>query len=393
MVDQDERYSSRGVSSQKTEVHRAIAHRDKGLYPKALAQIWPDLLAGDDAWCSVMHADTAGTKTSLAYLHWRESGDLYVWRNIAQDAIVMNIDDMLCVGCMHPIFISSTIGRNAHCIPGEIITALIQGADEVIAEINRLGLVLQLTGGETADVGDIVRTIDVGYTAVTRLRRNEVIEIRPRAGDVIVGLRADGQAIYEKTYNSGIGSNGLTSARHDVLSGYYKNIYPEAYAPETSDQYLFTGDYRLTDNYHHQGRDYPIHQLLLSPTRTHAPVLLELMKRHHSQLHGIVHNTGGGQTKVLKFVDDVSIVKDNLFELPPVFQLIKEQSGASWHELYQVFNMGHRMEIYTDENTAQTIIDLAAAYHIEAKVVGQVIDRDRFGMRLTVANGEVVEYD
>lgn len=362
------KYEQRGVSADKKEVHKAIEGIDKGLYPNAFCKIIPDMAGGDMAYCNLMHADTAGTKTSLAYLYWKETGDLSVWKGIVQDAIVMNLDDMACVGCIDGILLSSTIGRNKSKVTGEVIKAIIQGANELVKELQAMGINIQLCGGETADVGDIVRTLDVGYTAFARMPRAEVIENAIQPGSVIVGIASYGQASYENSYNSGIGSNGLTNARHDMLHHDYASKYPEAYDPIIPDELVFSGPHHLTD----QPQDLPldIGKLLLSPTRTYLPYLKAILRDHRSAIQGMIHCTGGGQTKVMKFVKGLHVIKNNLFPTPPVFRLIQEASQASLEEMYQVFNMGHRLEIYTDEPTAQKLIDTAKEFNLEAKVVG-----------------------
>ncbi len=366
-------YDQRGVSADKREVHDAIEGLDKGLYPDAFCKILPDILGGNDSYCNIMHADTAGTKTALAYLYWRETGDLSVWRSIAQDAMVMNTDDMACVGCTEDIVISSTIGRNKHLITGEVIKALILGNQHFIDKMATLGSRLVSAGGETADVGDVVRTIDVGITAFARLKKDQLIINDIRDGDVIVGLASYGQSSYEDQYNSGIGSNGLTSARHDVLSKYYLEHYPESADPNTSPQVQYVGTKRLTDRY----RGYEVGQLLLSPTRSFLPIIRALLDKHRSDIHGMIHNTGGAHTKVLNFVHNKKIIKDHLLPLPPVFELIQAESNASWREMYQVFNMGVRLEIYTDEASAKSMLDIIAAFNIEARIIGRVESADK----------------
>lgn len=366
------KYEARGVSASKSEVHAAIKGLDKGLYPNAFCKILPDVLAGSDKHCVIMHADTAGTKGSLAYLYWKESKDLSVWKGIAQDAIVMNLDDMACAGMVDGIVLSSTVGRNARIITGDVIAAIIQGAAQLISEWAEQGVHMLSAGGETADVGDIVRTIDVGFTATGRMERSEVVDIDIKPGMVIVGLSSSGKASYETEYNSGIGSNGLTSARHDVLSSYYKQYHPESFDPAMNDDVSYTGNRRLTDIVSTMHGSFTVGQLLLSPTRTYLPVMKPILGQLRDTIGGIIHCTGGAQTKVLKFAEGVHIIKDNLFETPPVFDLIREEGQTSWREMYQVFNMGHRMEFYTDAKTAQSIIDIAAQFDIEGKVVGRV---------------------
>ncbi len=366
------RYDRRGVSATKDEVHAAIKGLDKGLFPNAFCKILPDIVGGDARWCNIMHADTAGTKTSLAYLYWRETGDLSVWEGIAQDALVMNLDDMACVGCTDQIVVSSTIGRNRHLIGGDVIATLIQATRKLSERLAAHGVHLHLAGGETADVGDIVRTADVGYTAFARMRRDELIVNDIQAGDAIVGLASFGQATYEETWNSGIGSNGLTSARHDVLHPDYAERYPESFDPATPRDVVYIGSRHLTDPVDADGIELPVGKLLLSPTRTYLPVLKKLFETHRQHIHGLIHCTGGGQTKVIKFIEGKRVVKDNLFPTPPVFRLIRQESGADWREMYQVFNMGHRMEVYLPASEAEAVIETARAFDIEARIVGRV---------------------
>lgn len=374
MIEENLRYDRRGVSASKHEVHSAVRHLDKGLFPNAFCKVIPDLAAGDPFYCNLLHADTAGTKTSLAYLYWRETDDLSVWAGVAQDAIVMNLDDMACVGCTDRIMLSSTIGRNKSKIPAEVIASVIRGTSDFVARMRNLGVAIELAGGETADVGDIVRTIDVGFTAFARMRRDEVVVNQIRPGDVVVGLASFGQARYEDTYNSGIGSNGLTSARHDMLKSHYAEKYPESFDPALPSDVVYTGKYNLQDNIEIPGYgNIPVGKLLLSPTRTFLPVVRTLLESHRDDVHGMIHCSGGGQTKVLKFLPEgVRVIKDNLFEVPPLFQLIQEDSGTSWKEMYQVFNMGHRMEVYLSETAAKALIDIANIYDIEAKIIGRV---------------------
>jgi phosphoribosylformylglycinamidine cyclo-ligase len=365
----ESKYSRRGVSSGKEDVHNAIKHIDKGLFPGAFCKIVPDLLGGDKDYCNIMHADGAGTKSSLAYVYWKETGDMSVWKGIAQDAIIMNIDDLLCVGVYNNMLISSTIGRNKQCIPGSVISAIINGSEEVLEDLRKLGVGIWSTGGETADLGDIVRTIVVDSTVVARVRRSEIISnhnIRP--GDVIVGLSSSGQTTYEKEYNSGIGSNGLTSARHDVFSTYLATRYPESLDTQLSYDLIYSGKYKVTDKVTDLNID--AGKLLLSPTRTYAPVVRQIIEEMRPSIHGMVHCSGGGQTKVLHFIDKLHVVKDNLFPLPPLFSIIQEQSGNEWEEMYRVFNMGHRFEIYTAPENAGRIIDIAAGFNLDARVVG-----------------------
>jgi phosphoribosylformylglycinamidine cyclo-ligase len=392
------RYDQRGVSASKEDVHQAIAKLDKGLFPKAFCKITPDIIAQDPAYCNIMHADGAGTKSSLAYLYWRETGDLSVWKGIAQDAIIMNVDDLLCVGCVHPMLLSSTIGRNKHRIPGEVITALIEGTEEVLAMLRQHGLEIHSSGGETADVGDLVRTVIVDSSLIARMPRTEVISNdRIQAGDVIVGLASFGQASYETEYNAGMGSNGLTAARHDLLSRYYTEQFPESYDTDHLDQNLaYTGSYRLTDKPRLQNPSHALPEgldvgkMLLSPTRTYAPVIQQVLAQLRPHIHGMVHCSGGAQTKVLHFVDKVHIIKDKLFPTPPLFELIQQESQTPWQEMYKVFNMGHRMEIYLPENHAQTVIDIARSFQIEAQIVGRVEAADKAQVTLYSPNGTFV---
>ncbi len=366
------KYDLRGVSANKEEVHHAIKHLDKGLFPNAFCKILPDIAGGDEAYCNIMHADTAGTKTSLAYLYWRETGDLRVWEGIAQDAIVMNLDDMACVGCTNNIVLSSTIGRNKHLISGAVIATIIQATTELLQKMQDFGVNITLAGGETADVGDIVRTIDVGYTAFARMKRSDVLENHIQPGDVIVGLASFGQAIYEATYNGGMGSNGLTSARHDVFSKLYAEKYPDSFDPNMPSNLVYTGSKLLTELVTVAGQVIPIGKLLLSPTRTYLPVIKSLFDQLKGQINGMIHCTGGGQTKVQKFAQHVKIVKNNLFPVPPLFELIRQESQTPWREMYQVFNMGHRLEVYLPEKHAQTVVDIAKSFKIDAQIVGFV---------------------
>ena len=367
----DNRYMQRGVSAAKEDVHNAIKNIDKGLFPQAFCKIIPDILGGDPEYCNLMHADGAGTKSSLAYMYWRETGDLKVWKGIAQDAIVMNTDDLLCVGATDNILVSSTIGRNKLLIPGEVISAIINGTDELLQELRQMGIGIWPTGGETADVGDLVRTIIVDSTVTCRMRRADVIDnanIRP--GDVIVGLSSTGQATYEHSYNGGMGSNGLTSARHDVFAKYLAERYPESYDHQVPSELVYSGKYKLTDK---ASGALTMGQLVLSPTRTYAPVIKRLLDELRPEVHGMVHCTGGAQTKVLHFVaEDCRVVKDNMFPVPPLFHAIHECSGTDWREMYQVFNMGHRMEIYVRPEVAQQVIDISRSFNIDAQVVGHI---------------------
>ena len=367
----DQRYNLRGVSASKEDVHNAIKNVDKGLYPKAFCKIIPDILGGDPDWCNIMHADGAGTKSSLAYVYWRETGDISVWKGIAQDALIMNIDDLLCVGATDNILLSSTIGRNKHLIPGEVISAIINGTEELLEELRGQGVTIYSTGGETADVGDLVRTIIVDSTVTCRMRRSDVINnANIAAGDVIVGLASYGKATYESEYNGGMGSNGLTSARHDVFGKYLAERYPESYDAAVPQELVYSGSTALTDTV----EDVPVNagKLVLSPTRTYAPVIKAILDKMRSDIHGMVHCSGGAQTKVMHFVENKHVIKDNLFPVPPLFDLIQRQSGTPWEEMYKVFNMGHRMEIYLAPEHAQAIIDIAAGFGIEAHIVGRV---------------------
>ena len=372
----DQRYNLRGVSASKEDVHNAIKNIDKGIFPKAFCKIIPDILGGDPEYCNIMHADGAGTKSSLAYMYWKETGDLGVWRGIAQDALIMNIDDLLCVGATDNILVSSTIGRNKLLVPGEVISAIINGTEELLAELRDLGVNAYSTGGETADVGDLVRTIIVDSTVTCRMKRKDVISngnIRP--GDVIVGLSSYGQASYEKSYNGGMGSNGLTSARHDVFGKYLATKYPESYDNAVPDELVYSGTLKLTDKIAELGID--AGKLVLSPTRTYAPVIKKLLDEMRSQIHGMVHCSGGAQTKIMHFVEKMRVVKNNLFPVPPLFNIIQEQSGTDWHEMYKVFNMGHRMEIYVDSSNAQKVIEISHSFGIDAQIVGYTEESDR----------------
>lgn len=367
----NQRYMQRGVSASKEDVHNAIKDIDKGIFPKAFCKIIPDILGGDPEYCNIMHADGAGTKSSLAYLYWKETGDLSVWKGIAQDALIMNVDDLLCVGATDNILLSSTIGRNKHLIPGEVISAIIQGTNELCEELSQLGVRIYPTGGETADLGDLVRTIIVDSTVTCRMKRSEVIDnANIQAGDVIVGLASYGQASYEKEYNGGMGSNGLTSARHDVFSKYLAEIYPESFDPNVPQDLVYAGQKRLTDTIEGVGLD--AGKLVLSPTRTYAPVIKQMLDKLRPHIHGMVHVSGGAQTKVLHFVDKLKITKNNLFPVPPLFKLIQEQSGTDWKEMYKVFNMGHRMEIYLPKEYADEVISISRSFNIDAQVVGFV---------------------
>jgi phosphoribosylformylglycinamidine cyclo-ligase len=385
MVKDAQKYALRGVSATKQEVHNAIQRSDKGLYPTAFCKILPDFAAQDEAFCNIMHADTAGTKTALAYLYWRETGDLSVWKGIVQDAIVMNIDDMACAGCTNDFILSSTVGRNKRLIPGEIIRTIIESATEFADTMRTYGVNIHLAGGETADVGDIVRTIDVGYTAFARMNRNNLVINNIQDGDLIVGFASDGKASYESEYNGGMGCNGLTSARHDVLHRQYAEKYPETFDPGLPTEVLYLGNKKLTDTFIAGDTKLTIGKLLLSPTRTYLPVLNEILKHYRTSIRGMIHNTGGGLTKVLKFVENKHIIKNNVIPTPPLFQLIQSESKTDWHEMYQVFNMGTRLEIYTDANSAAAMIDIATSFNIKAQIIGHV-ESNAKGERLTVTS-------
>lgn len=369
----NQRYDLRGVSASKEDVHNAIKNVDKGLYPKAFCKIIPDILGGDPEYCNIMHADGAGTKSSLAYLYWKETGDMSVWKGIAQDALIMNIDDLLCVGATDNILLSSTIGRNKLLIPGEVISAIINGTEELLQELRQVGVNIISTGGETADVGDLVRTIIVDSTVTCRMKRSHVINNANIAGgDVIVGLASFGQATYEKEYNGGMGSNGLTSARHDVFAKYLAEKYPESFDKNVPNALIYSGNVKLTDKV--EGVDIDAGKLVLSPTRTYAPVIKRILDEMRDKIHGMVHCSGGAQTKILHFIDNKHVIKDNLFPTPPLFKLIQEQSGTDWKEMYKVFNMGHRMEIYLAPEDAEKIIEITQSFGIEAQIVGRVED-------------------
>lgn len=374
--DNSQRYSLRGVSASKEDVHNAIKNIDKGLFPKAFCKIVPDYLTNDDNYCLIMHADGAGTKSSLAYMYWKETGDLSVWKGIAQDALIMNIDDLLCVGATDNILLSSTIGRNKNLIPAEVISAIINGTEELIAELKNYGVTINSTGGETADVGDLVRTIIVDSTVTARMKRSDVIDnANIQAGDVIVGFASFGQAHYEKSYNGGMGSNGLTSARHDVFANYLAHKYPESFDNAVPDHLVYAGTTQLTDAV--AGSPLDAGKLVLSPTRTYAPVIKSILEQYSpKEIHGMVHCSGGAQTKVLHFVDNLHIIKDDLFPIPPLFKLIQEQSKTDWKEMYQVFNCGHRMEVYVAPETAQHIISISESFGVAAKIVGRVTAHD-----------------
>lgn len=381
-----DRYNQRGVSASKEDVHQAISKLDKGLFPKAFCKIVEDHLGGDPEYCTVMHADGAGTKSSFAYVYWRETGDLSVWKGIAQDAIIMNVDDLLCVGATDNILLSSTIGRNKNLIPGEVISTIINGTEEVLEMLRNHGLNIRSTGGETADVGDLVRTIIVDSTVTARMKRSDVIDnSRIKAGDVIVGLASYGQATYENEYNSGMGSNGLTSARHDVFANAYATKYPESYDKDVPADLVYTGKHKVTDEL--PGTPLTVGKLVLSPTRTYAPIMIEVFKELRQHIHGLVHCSGGAQTKVLHFIDNLHVIKDNLFDVPPLFKLIQEVSGTDLKEMYKVFNMGHRMEVYLDEKFAQQVIDISKSFGVDAKVIGRIEAADTKKVTLKTAQG------
>lgn len=372
----NERYNLRGVSATKEDVHKAIKNIDKGLFPKAFCKIIPDYLGGDDEYCNLMHADGAGTKSSLAYCYWKETGDLSVWKGIAQDALIMNIDDLLCVGATDNILLSSTIGRNKNLIPQEVISTIINGTDELVSELREMGVNIYQTGGETADVGDLVRTIIVDSTVTCRMKRSDVLNnANIVAGDVIVGLSSSGKATYEKEYNGGMGSNGLTSARHDVFAKYIAEKYPESYNTDIPSDLVYSGTKKLTDKIAETGLD--AGKLVLSPTRTYAPVVKRILTELRSEIHGMIHCTGGAQTKILHFIDALKVVKNNLFPIPPLFELIQKESGTDWSEMYKVFNMGHRLEIYLPEEYAQQIISIAKEFNIDAQIVGYCEPSDK----------------
>lgn len=385
------RYSQRGVSASKEDVHAAISHLDKGLFPKAFCKVVPDTLGGSESHCVVMHADGAGTKSSLAYMYWRETGDLSVWRGIAQDAIVMNIDDLLCVGATNNILLSSTIGRNKNLIPGEVIAEIIKGTEEFCQQMRDLGVGITLTGGETADVGDLVRTIIVDSTVTARIRKSEVIDnSNIRDGDVIIGLSSYGKAKYETDYNSGMGSNGLTSARHDVFGKYLAQKYPESFDPNINNELIYTGSLKLTDNIEELG--ITAGKMVLSPTRTYAPIIKEVLDNYRPVIHGMVHCSGGAQTKVMNFVDNLMVIKDNLFPIPPLFRLIQKESNTPLQEMYKVFNMGHRFEIYVFPEYADDIITIAKEYGVDAQVVGSCHKREKGNKLILKAEGGSFEY-
>lgn len=376
----EQRYQLRGVSAEKEDIHNAIKNLDKGLYPNAFCKIIPDILGGDDRYCNIMHADGAGTKSSLAYLYWRETGDLSVWEGIAQDAVVMNTDDLMCIGATDKMLLSSTIGRNKNLIPGEVISAIINGTEKFMEKLRSLGCEIYLTGGETADVGDLVRTVIVDSTVTTRLRRDQIIENDIRKDDVIVGFASSGKADYEDFYNGGMGSNGLTSARHDVLGHYLAEKYEESYDHSIPEDLVYSGPHKLTDTTAIDGVD--VGHLILSPTRTYLPIMVPILKEHRKNIHGIIHCSGGAQTKVLHFAHNVHIIKDNMLPIPPLFKMIQEASHTDWKEMYKVFNMGHRLEIYTDAKSAEDMINISKSFGIDAQIIGHVEDSD--AKRLTI---------
>ena len=390
MADNNQRYMMRGVSASKEDVHNAIRNIDKGLYPQAFCKIIPDILGGDPEYCNIMHADGAGTKTSLAYMYWKETGDLSVWKGIAQDSLIMNIDDLICVGAVDNILVSSTIGRNKMLIPGEVISAIINGNDELMAELRNMGIGVYGTGGETADIGDLARTVIVDSTVTCRMKRSDVINnANIQAGDVIVGLASYGQATYEKEYNGGMGSNGLTSARHDVFSKYLAEKYPESYDHAVPEDLVYSGKLKLTDSV--EGSPLDAGKLVLSPTRTYAPVVKKMLDAMRHDIHGMVHCSGGAQTKVLHFIQNLHVIKDNLFPIPPLFRTIHEQSGTDWQEMYKVFNMGHRLEVYLPAENAQQVIEISKSFNIDAQIIGRVEASDHAHVTLHTENG-IFEY-
>ena len=389
-MDSNQRYMMRGVSASKEDVHNAIKNIDKGLYPQAFCKIIPDILGGDPEYCNIMHADGAGTKTSLAYMYWKETGDLSVWKGIAQDSLIMNIDDLICVGAVDNILVSSTIGRNKMLIPGEVISAIINGNDELMAELREMGIGVYGTGGETADIGDLARTVIVDSTVTCRMKRSDVINnANIQAGDVIVGLASYGKATYEKEYNGGMGSNGLTSARHDVFSKYLAEKYPESYDHAVPEELVYSGGLKLTDAV--EGSPLDAGKLVLSPTRTYAPVVKKMLDAMRHDIHGMVHCSGGAQTKVLHFIKNLHVIKDNLFPIPPLFRTIHEQSGTDWQEMYKVFNMGHRLEVYLPAEKAQQVIEIAKSFNIDAQIIGRIEASDHAHVTLHTENG-VFEY-
>lgn len=391
----DLKYNQRGVSADKEDVHNAIKNIDKGIFPKAFCKIIPDILGSDDDYCNIMHADGAGTKSSLAYVYWKETGDISVWRGIAQDAIIMNLDDLLCVGATDNILLSSTIGRNKNLVPGEVIAELINGTEDILSELRKLGIGIYSTGGETADVGDIVRTIIVDSTVTCRMKRSDIISNdKIRKGDVIVGLSSYGKASYETEYNGGMGSNGLTSARHDVFHKYIAEKYPESYDPSVPYELLFSGNKKLTDTIEVPSTEFneslsiSAGKLVLSPTRTYAPIIKKILDQYRSQVHGMVHCSGGAQTKILHFIDNLHIIKDNMMAVPPLFSLIQEQSGTDWKEMYKVFNMGHRMEFYVPSEIADDIIRISKEFNVDAQIIGRVEESEKKQVTIRSAYGE-----
>lgn len=390
MADNNQRYMMRGVSASKEDVHNAIKNIDKGLYPQAFCKIIPDILGGDPEYCNIMHADGAGTKTSLAYMYWKETGDLSVWKGIAQDSLIMNIDDLICVGAVDNILVSSTIGRNKMLIPGEVISAIINGNDELMAELRNMGIGVYGTGGETADIGDLARTVIVDSTVTCRMKRSDVINnANIQAGDVIVGLASYGQSTYEKEYNGGMGSNGLTSARHDVFAKYLAEKYPESYDHAVPEDLVYSGNLKLTDAV--EGSPLDAGKLVLSPTRTYAPVVKKMLDAMRHDIHGMVHCSGGAQTKVLHFIQNLHVIKDNLFPIPPLFRTIHEQSGTDWQEMYKVFNMGHRLEVYLPAEKAQQVIEISKSFNIDAQIIGRVEASEHAHVTLHTENG-IFEY-
>lgn len=382
----DTRYNQRGVSAGKEDVHNAIRDIDKGLFPEAFCKIVPDLLSGSEEHCVVMHADGAGTKSSLAYMYWKETGDVSVWKGIAQDALIMNLDDLLCVGATDNILLSSTIGRNKNLVGGEVIAAIINGTEELLSDLREMGIGIHSTGGETADVGDLVRTIIVDSTVVCRMKREDVITNRNiQPGDVIVGLSSSGQASYEKEYNGGMGSNGLTSARHDVFHKYLAEKYPVSFDPSVPSDLVYSGCFKLTDEV--EGAPINAGKLVLSPTRTYAPIIKKMLDQHRSDIHGMVHCSGGAQTKVLHFVDNVHVIKDNLFPIPPLFKTIQQESVTDWKEMYKVFNMGHRMELYVPEAIAADLIEISKSFNVDAQIVGRVEANDTKKLTISSEHG------
>ena len=388
-MSQSERYMQRGVSADKEDVHNAIKNIDKGLYPKAFCKIIPDVLTGSEEHCVVMHADGAGTKSSLAYAYWKETGDVSVWKGIAQDALIMNIDDLLCVGAVDNILLSSTIGRNKNLITGEVLGAIINGTEELLTDLRAQGIGIYSTGGETADVGDLVRTIIVDSTVTCRMKRDDVVDnANIVVGDVIVGLESFGQATYEKEYNGGMGSNGLTSARHDVFNKSVAEKYPQTYDNAVPNDLVYSGNYALTDSV--DGVDIDAGKLVLSPTRTYAPIIKQILDKHRKDIHGMVHCSGGAQTKILHFVEDLQIVKDNMFDVPPLFRMIHEQSGTDWKEMYKVFNMGHRMELYVPQEIAEDIVAISKSFNVDAKIIGRVEAEGKKQLTIKSQYGEFI---